>query len=299
MRFVFFFFFFFFFFGCTNGPKTLPSSTGLNSEVIFVVDDFLWEKSINSLAKNIFGAEIQGVNQKEDLFRIIQVTHAEFKSILKTHKNIIIISPGVERLSQENKWALDQLVVQLNWKNDSQKLLKELIQLRQIFVQKEVRLVQKSISQLSQANVEKKLFQNFKVEYIIPREYNIIEQDDVFFWANYDPKKSDEIKNIFIFSFKPNNTNLQSQVLAKIDSVFAKFLIGAKEGSYARIEHDYPPYYFENTYRGLWKLENGFMGGPFLAKTNFIKSKIVVSVGIVFAPQNRKRKYIKEFEAIL
>ena len=117
MRFI---FFFFFFFGCTNGPKTLPSSTGLNSEVIFVVDDFLWEKSISSLAKNIFGAEIQGVNQKEDLFRIIQVAHAEFKSILKTHKNIIIISPGVERLSQENKWALDQLVVQLNWKNDSQ-----------------------------------------------------------------------------------------------------------------------------------------------------------------------------------
>lgn len=288
-----------FFFGCVNGPKTLPRSTGLNSEVIFVVDDFLWQKSVNSLAKTIFGAKIQGINQNEDLFRIIQVAHEEFKSILKTHKNIIIISSGVERLSQENKWALDQLVVQLNWKNDSQKLSKELIQLREMFVQKEVRLLQKSISKLSQANVEKKLLKNFEVEYIIPKEYEIIKQEDSFFWANYDPKKSDEIKNILIFSFKPNNTNLQSQVLAKTDSIFAKYLIGAKEGSYARIEPDYPPHYFENTYRGLWKLENGFMGGPFLVKTNFIKSKLVVSVGLVFAPQNRKRKYIKEFEAIL
>ena len=107
------------------------------------------------------------------------------------------------RLSQENKWATDQLVVQLNWKNDSQKLLNELFQLREIFVQKEVRLVQNSLSQLSQVNVEKKLLQNFEVEYIIPREYDIIKQDDRFFWANYDPKKSDEIKNIFIFHLNP------------------------------------------------------------------------------------------------
>jgi hypothetical protein len=41
------------------------------------------------------------------------------------------------------------------------------------------------------------------------------------------------------------------------------------------------------------------MGGPFLIKTYFLKNKIVVNVGLVFAPQSRKRKYIKEFEAIL
>ena len=41
------------------------------------------------------------------------------------------------------------------------------------------------------------------------------------------------------------------------------------------------------------------MGGPLLIKTYFVKNKIVVNVGIVFAPQIRKRKYIKEFEAIL
>ena len=87
--------------------------------------------------------------------------------------------------------------------------------------------------------------------------------------------------------------------MLKTDSIFAKYLLGEKEGSYARIEPGYPPCYFENTYRGLWKLEHGFMGGPFLIKTYFVKNKIVVNVGLVFAPQSRKRKYIKEFEAIL
>ncbi len=291
--------FFFLFIGCINGEKTLPQATGINSEVIFVTDDLLWESSVNSLAKSIFGAPIEGINQKEGLFRIVQVSHNKFKSILKTHTNIIIISEGIQKSSQKNKWALGQFVAQLNWDNDSQKLLKELLQLRDIFIQKEVRSIKKSLAKSSQKKIEEGLFRNFEVKYVIPKQYEIIMNEEAFFWANYDPQKSDEIKNIFIFSFVPKNRNLQAQVLAKIDSVFSKYLIGAKEGSYARVEPEYPPYYFEDTYRGLWRLENGFMGGPFFVKTDFIKNKIVVAVGLVFAPQNRKRKYIKEFEAIL
>ena len=45
------------------------------------------------------------------------------------------------------------------------------------------------------------------------------------------------------------------------------------------------------------------MGGAFLIKTYFLqedkKEKVHVNVGVIFAPQSRKRKYIKEFEAIL
>ena len=41
------------------------------------------------------------------------------------------------------------------------------------------------------------------------------------------------------------------------------------------------------------------MGGPFIIKTYSKNNKIVVNIGMVFAPQNSKRKYIKEFEAIL
>ena len=92
---------------------------------------------------------------------------------------------------------------------------------------------------------------------------------------------------------------MQKEVLQKTDSIFAQYLIGGKQGTYVKIEPACPPYYFENTYRGLWKLENGFMGGPFLIKTYFVEGKIVVNVGLVFAPQSRKRKYIKELEAIL
>ena len=64
--------------------------------------------------------------------------------------------------------------------------------------------------------------------------------------------------------------------------------------NFVRIESQYPPYYNDNIYRGLWKLEKGFMGGPFLIKTYFIENKVVVNVGLIFAPQSRKRNFIKD-----
>jgi hypothetical protein len=294
-----FFLGFLFFISCHDVRKTLPNSTGKNSEVIFVVDDELWENSVNSLVRSTFGAAIEGINQIELLFRIVQVNHGEFKSILKTHTNVVIVSEGVRSSNQKNKWSSSQFVAQLNWRNNSPKLRKELIELRNFFILKEVKSLRASFAKLSQKKIEKTLLSNFGIECIIPKEYQVIKNDSTLFWANYDPLKSDEIKNIFLFSFVSKTTNLQAEVLYKTDSIFAKYMIGEKEGSYVQIEPEYPPYYFNNTYRGLWKLERGFMGGPFLIKTYFLKNKIVVSVGLVFAPHSRKRKYIKEFEAIL
>jgi hypothetical protein len=295
----FFFLVFLFFISCHDARKILPNSTGKSSEVIFVVDDKLWQNSVDSLVRSTFGAAIEGINQIESLFRIVQVNHREFKSILKIHTNVVIVSEGVRSSNQKNKWAYSQFVAQLNWEKNSPKLRKELMELRNFFILKEVKSIRTSFAKLSQKNIEKTLLSNFGIECVIPKEYQVIKNDSTLFWANYDPFKSDEIKNIFVFSFVSKTTNLQAEVLYKTDSIFAKYMIGEKEGSYVQIEPEYPPYYFNNTYRGLWKLERGFMGGPFLIKTYFLKNKIVVNVGLVFAPQSRKRKYIKEFEAIL
>ena len=56
---------------CFKSTKTLPSSTGSFSEVIFVVDDDLWQKSIKEAVTETFGAPIEGLNQEEASFRII------------------------------------------------------------------------------------------------------------------------------------------------------------------------------------------------------------------------------------
>tara|TARA_X000000368_G_scaffold413941_1_gene402877 strand:- start:3269 stop:4162 length:894 start_codon:yes stop_codon:yes gene_type:complete len=288
-----------FLFSCGEGTKTLPSSTGENSEVIFVVNDALWELEIDTLVRNTFGAAIQGMSQNETMFNVVQINHSEFKSIFKTHKNIVIITQGKKIASHKNKWASGQFVAHLGWEENPGKLVENLKRIRDIFVLKEISSIRKSFRNLSQKKAENTVKLNFKIDCIVPNEYKVIKNNQSVFWANYNPQQSDEIKNILIFSFIPNSVNLQEQVLQKTDSIFAKYLLGKKEGSYVKIEKEYLPYYFENTYRGLWKLENGFMGGPFLIKTYFVEEKIVVNVGLIFAPHSIKRKYIKELEAIL
>ena len=282
---------------CLDGTKTLPSSTGSFSEVIFVVEDDLWQESIKEAVTETFGAPIEGLNQDEASFRIVQVNHAEFKSILKMHKNIVIIAKDVKASSQKNKWANVQLVVQLNY--EKKNIKNNLNKIKAIFELEEVRSIKNKIATTSQQLPQKNIYQNFKIELLIPSEYTIIKDTSTFFWATYNPEKQEVIKQLLVFSFIPKATSLQQEVLQKTDSIFAQYLHGAKQGQYVKIEPEFPPYYINNTYSGLWKLEKGFMGGPFLAKTYFVNEKIVVVVGLVFDPNSRKRQHLKTFEAIL
>ena len=284
---------------CSDGIKTLPSSTGILSEVIFVVEDALWENQVKDVAFRTFGVPIQGLTQDESSFRVIQVNHSEFKSILKTHKNIVIIAKNVPTSNQQDKWANDQLVVQLEFKHEDNELTKDLNKVKAIFEFREIRILRNSISKSSQKIQEKHIKEEFNIETLIPSEYTIIKDTVALFWATYNPEKQEEIKHLFVFSFEPKEINLQQEVLQKTDSIFAKYLLGAKQGQHVKIEDMFSPVYSENTYRGLWKLKGGFMGGPFLIKTYFINKKVVVTVGLIFAPNDRKRNYIRTLEAIL
>ena len=289
----------FFLNACSDGIKTLPSSTGILSEVIFVVEDMLWENQVKDAAFRTFGVPIQGLTQDESSFRVIQVNHSEFKSILKTHKNIVIIAKNVPTSNQQNKWANGQLVVQLEFKVVDNKLIKDLNKVKAIFEFREIKILRNSISKSSQKIQEKHIKEQFNIETLIPLEYTVIKDTIALFWAAYNPSKKEEIRHLLVFSFIPEAINYQQEVLIKTDSIFAKYLLGAKIGQYVKIENIFSPIFSENTYRGLWKLKAGFMGGPFIIKTYFINNKVVVTVGLIFAPNDRKRKYIKTFEAIL
>ncbi len=284
---------------CSDGIKTLPSSTGILSEVIFVVEDALWENQVKDVAFRTFGVPIQGLMQDESSFRIIQVNHSEFKSILKTHKNIVIIAKNMPTSNQQDKWANDQLVVQLEFKHEDNELTNDLNKVKAIFEFREIRILRNSISKSSQKIQEKHIKEEFNIETLIPLEYTVIKDTVALFWATYNPEKQEEIKHLFVFSFEPKEINLQQEVLHKTDSIFTKYLLGANNGQHVKIEDMFLPVYSENIYRGLWKLNGGFMGGPFLIKTYFFNKKVVVTVGLIFAPNDRKRNYIRTLEAIL
>ena len=284
---------------CTDNSRVLPPSTGSSSEVLFVVEDLVWSTELEKLASDIFSKPIEGVSKKESSNKIIQVNHNQFNRILKTHKNIIIIQEKNEERSIKDKWARNQIVIQLNTQIEKEVFLEKLKKAKSILDINEIKAIKKQTLTRSKKTSEEHIKRVFQVDVIVPEEYTVVEESDLLFWASYNPEKIEQIKHVFVFSFKPNANNIKNQVISKTDSVFSKYLLGAKENMYVQIEPRFPIVLENSFYKGLWRLENGFMGGPFLIKPYFFDDKIVVSAGIIFAPKEKKRNHLKNLEAIL
>jgi hypothetical protein len=53
--------------------------------------------------------------------------------------------------------------------------------------------------------------------------------------------------------------------------------------------------------RGLWDLENGFMGGPFISHSVYDakRNRIVTVDGYIYHPNQKKRVKLRQIEAII
>ena len=53
--------------------------------------------------------------------------------------------------------------------------------------------------------------------------------------------------------------------------------------------------------RGLWKIENDFMGGPFvnLSIIDLLKKRVICLDGFVYAPSKNKRNLLRQMEAMI
>ena len=97
-----------------------------------------------------------------------------------------------------------------------------------------------------------------------------------------------------------NEINFQEDLINKIDSVLERTLKGNRANNFVQIEKRFPLEVSNNTYRGLWKMNQEFMGGPFLMKIHKKnEGEIIVSIGIVFAPGKPKKHFMIEMEALL
>ena len=284
-------------FSCYNNSNVLPSSTGNKSDILVVATESFWSNN-KSKIKQIFEQPIYGVNKVEPTFKTIHINHFEFKNIFKRNKNILIFGENIKSSIQKNKWAKNQLVVFL--KADINKMLssESLDKTLKIFEANEIDLIKNEIRKKSNKQVEKDIYNNFSVKTFFPSIYSIVENKEDFFWASYNPPNIEEIQHIMFFVIDSKLAN-DTKCLNYTDSVISNNIFGNKDNTYVTIEELYEPICENNICRGLWKLENGFMGGPFLLKKYNRDKKTIISVGLVFAPQKNKRDYMKNLEAIL
>lgn len=140
-----------------------------------------------------------------------------------------------------------------------------------------------------------------------------MEKAGIYSYAWYSMGTKETVQNVMAYAVPYNEKSLNKEGIKGIrNDVTKAFVKGSKDKSYVSIEDRYEdvPVLYEtelindkkvHILRGLWRMTNDFMGGPFVTYVVPDKSRnrILFFDGFVYAAGEKKKPIIKRVETIL
>jgi len=300
-----------------DATKLLPNVSGAAGEVVLVIEPNQWSSESGELFRKKLSQPCPALPQKEPLFDLIHIPYNAFTNIFKTHRNIIIakIDKDIHEpkmILQKDVWAKPQLVINVIAPNDSSlaTVLKEKGDiLIAKFINKEMNRYEKNYKKYAEIEVTDKLIRKFGIGLTVPKGYTLDVDTTDFVWIE-SRGRSDAVQGLLVYTYNKPEVELTTDFLfAKRTQFTKKFVPGSKRNTYMTVENEMVPYRREIMVNGvkvielrnLWKIENDFMGGPFVNFTivDESRNKVISIDGFVYAPQFDKRDYMRQLEAIL
>lgn len=310
-------------FSCTTPPSeeervsTLPDSSGKIAEIVVVIDSVNWAGEIGDAIKDEFIKYFPGLPQAEPQFSMVVIPNSQFNSLLKSGRNILFVDITDEKkagvFKKKNMWAKNQYTasIQAPTASEVRKLVLENgKELTEFFREGEIERIQSKVKKI--AIGMPKTLQNEGVSVKVPKKYRLnVQKDDFHYYINDEPEYMQGIliHSMSMEEFTKDSLNIKDAIISVRDSITSKFIEGATEGSYMVTELLFLPKYKKLELegkqvietRGLWRMENEIMGGPFISYTVLDpeNNRVVTVEAFVFAPSKKKRNFLLEHEAIL
>lgn len=298
-----------------NGQKdvnTLPSMTGGLNELVIVLEEHLWQGGVGDSLRAVLGAEAQGIPWQESIFDLVQIPPKAYTRIFETHRNLLFFKKGKKASVgfQENTNAKGQLMALVTYQNTKELkvLLKQYASVIAYRFQEQEK--ERLRTQMVLQTGLEKVFQKHKVDLNVPKDFTLVLDTTDFSWIEYSPKHKEIIQGLFIYEINPETPFTTWQLLAQRDSLAKQYVQGETTGSYMAVEtQHYQPWikYTESMgynaleIKGLWKMQNAFMGGPFI--THFIQdttsNRILAIEGFLFNPGEDKRDKMQLLQLVL
>lgn len=298
-----------------NGHKdtaSLPSMTGGLNELVIVLEEHLWQGSVGDSLRSVLGAEVQGIPWQESIFDLVQIPPKAYTRIFETHRNLLFFEKGKKASVgfQENANAKGQLMALVTYQNKQE--LSVLIQqyaavIAHKFQQQEKMRLKADMS--LQAGLDD-IFAKHGVELSIPKGFKLVMDTTNFSWIEYSPKDKEVIQGLFVYEINAETSFSTWELLAQRDSLTKKFVQGELAESYMaietehyqpRIKHTESMAYNTLEIKGMWKMQNAFMGGPFVA--HFVQDtthhRILGIEGFLFNPGEDKRDKMQILQLVL
>ena len=294
-----------------EGTSVLPSHTGAINEVVIVIDEPIWEGASGDSIRQSLSTEVPGISWSEPLFDVIQINSTAFSRIFKTHRNLVIVQKGQQskvyfntKTYAQNQWLC---IVEYQTIEDLPRLLGQYAPIMAYQIgQKEQ---ERYTAILPPKRLPETLIKGFNLNFGLPNEYKLVLDTNRFCWFEYNPPDKEIIKGVFVYEYPSSSSFNLNTILSARDSVLQQFVFGSLESSYMTTERLYPPYistYTHNTLeglkvKGLWKMQNAFMGGTFVSHflNDTINDRVLVIEGFLFNPGEDKRNSLQELEWLI
>ena len=306
------------FFSCSEaGTKIHRNITGRAGEIIVVISNQSWESDPGAILRKTLAQPHVALPQDEPIFDIVNIPHDAFKDIFKSARNIIqtSISSNVEEegvVFKDNIWAYPQATVQINAKNagrfveifdeNKEKILS-------YFLAAEKGRLTMNYDKYYEKGISNILDRDFDVNINVPPGFRVMAQEKDFLWIQYDTPEVFQGILVYTFPYMSDSAFTVNYQLVVRDSIMKANVPGPTEGSYMSTEKSIKQVTsfttlngnYANEMRGLWRVENDFMGGPYvsLATLDAANQRVVVAFGYVYAPSRNKRNLLRQVEAMV
>lgn len=308
-----------------SDPGSKPVATSEVGKLLIVSPNDVYNSDAGDLVQDVFGGPIYGLPQAEPEFDIQQVDPTKFVSALHLHPAILVFDQDLQRNPgfrlTEDVYARNQMVCYLYFHtvedlqetlaNDSEAIVAAMHD-------REWKHVAGQFKQVPEKQVIEEVETQYDIKLPLPSDFEIATSRSNFAWLTLEkvrPAASNmhQISQGIMLWYTPYTDTSQFSIealMAARDSITKQYIPGPNEGSYMAISHRaYEPVIKELNHngqyavemRGLWRVENYFMGGPFVSITTLDtkNSRLITLDGYVFAPEFNKRDYLREVEAII
>lgn len=308
---------------CTLSESGMQRSTGSINELLIVSNSkSQWEGPLGDTLRAFFSRNQVGLSQPETVFDLLHIADASLNDLFKKFHNILIvdINPSAGQTQSEtrkNLWAEPQRVVKVT-APDMEAFLSEFEAKKHSFEQLFIQLERErtlTINQLA-TNVQLSgtLEKKFNIYLPVPGGFYIARESHDFAWIRHKitKAKQDVELSIMIYTMDYIDTIAFNprHIIQWRNTMTLQHVPGPSPLSFMKVSEQFiPPVFntitdFPGGYaveaRGLWEVENDFMGGPFLNYTfvDSLRQKVITLDGYVYNPNNDKKNYLRQLESI-
>ena len=173
--------------GCKTATEKdyLPESTGKINSLAVVIDNDLWKGSVGDEIRKYFAGPVEGLPNEEPIFSIHQMPPSVFTDMTRSSRNVLLVQKDsvAGATVRDDMFAKPQKlgVIRGNTDDDLIKAIQEFApKIIQQFKENEVAENQRRIR--ISTNKETALEEKLKVKLSMPSVYNIVKQENNFFW---------------------------------------------------------------------------------------------------------------------